>query len=268
MNSRPRPEGRPVITERPAGRAVELKSPREIEALKRSGKLAAGLLNAVCAEVRAGVATEDLDDLAARWIKERGAQPAFLNYHGFPKTICVSVNNEVVHGIPGPRKIREGDIVSVDVGLFCEGWCGDTARTIPVGEIDPAARQLLEVSERSLREAIAAARAGQRLGDVSNAMQSAAEAAGYNVVRSYGGHGIGRAMHEDPHVPCLGRPGTGLRLEPGLVLALEVMVNAGTEKVTHLPDGWTVLTADGSLSAHFEHMVAVTGSGTEILTEV
>jgi methionyl aminopeptidase len=247
---------------------VELKSAKEIDALRVSGRLAARLLNAVCAEVRAGVTTADLDAVGARFIKENGAKPAFLNYRGYPAHICVSVNDEIVHGIPGRRKIRDGDIVSVDVGLFYDGWCGDTARTVAVGKISKEAERLMQVSEHSLEESMKLALAGNRLGDISHAMQSIAEAGGYNVLRSYGGHGIGRAMHEDPHVPCVGKPGTGIRLVPGMVLALEVMVNAGTKEVVHKSDGWTVLTADGALAAHYEHMVAITEKGTEVLTRL
>jgi methionyl aminopeptidase len=236
--------------------------------LRVSGQLAAQLLNFVCAQAKPGISTADLDQCAARWIKEHDAKPAFLNYRGFPATICVSVNEEVVHGIPGPRKIKDGDIVGIDVGLFYNGWCGDTARTIPIGIISPEAEKLLKVSEQSLEQSIQAACAGNRLGDVSYAMQSVIETAGYHVVRNYGGHGIGRALHEDPHVPCLGQPNTGLKLKHGMVLALEVMANAGTEQVTHKPDGWTVLTKDGSLSAHFEHMVAILDNGTHVLTRL
>lgn len=248
--------------------SIELKSEKEINGLKISGRMAAELLKAVCEQARVGVTTEDLDYVASKWIKEHGAKSAFLKYRGFPKTICVSINNEVVHGIPGPRKIAEGDILSIDVGLFYNGWCGDTAKTIPIGKVSPEAKNLLDVSERALEEAIRATRAGNRLGDVSYAMQSVAEAAKYNVVRSYGGHGIGRKMHEDPHVPCAGKPGTGLRLSPGIVLALEVMINTGTFDLIHKPDNWTVVTQDGSLSAHFEHMVAIRESGTEVLTKI
>ena len=251
-----------------AGHRVELKSAKEIDALRVSGRLAAELLNALCEKTKAGVTTDDLDCFAAAWIREHGAKPAFLNYRGFPKTICVSINDEVVHGIPGPRKIEEGDIVSIDVGLFYDGWCGDTARTIAIGKVSPEAGNLLQVSQKALEFSIEKAEAGMRIGDVSHAMQSVAEEAGYSVVRSYGGHGIGRAMHEDPHVPCLGKPGTGMRLSPGLVLALEVMVNAGGSDIIHKPDGWTVLTADGSLSSHFEHMAAITEKGTEVLTKI
>lgn len=248
--------------------SVELKSDKEMDALKVSGRLAAELLNAVCAEAKADVSTADLDQFAARWIKEHDAKPAFLNYRGYPSYICTSVNDMVVHGIPNSRKLKNGDIVSIDVGLFYNGWCGDTARTVPIGKISPDARKLLEVSERSLLHSLETAVVGKRLGDVSYAMQSVCEEAGYNVVRNYGGHGIGRAMHEDPHVPCLGTPNTGMRLKHGMVLALEVMCNAGTDRVIHKPDGWTVLTEDGALSAHFEHMIAVKDGGSEILTKL
>lgn len=245
---------------------MELKSEKEIQSLRLAGRFAAQLLDAVCAQAKAGLTTGDLDSFAAKWIKEHGAAPAFLNYRGFPKTICISVNDEVVHGIPGSRKIREGDLLGIDVGLFYEGWCGDTARTICIGEVSPQQKRLLEVSKRSLEYAISQAVVGNRLGDVSFAMQNVVESAGYSVVRQYGGHGIGRALHEDPHIPCLGQRGTGTRLKSGMVLALEVMVNAGSPDVLHRPDGWTVYTEDGAPSAHFEHMVALRESGTEILT--
>lgn len=249
-------------------RAIELKSRQEIEALRQSGQFAAQLLNEICARVSPQMTTEELDRIAQAWLREHNCQSAFLNYRGFPKTICVSVNEEVVHGIPGNRKILEGDIVGIDVGLYYNGWCGDTARTIPVGKVTPQTKRLLEVAERSLEASIQMAKPGNRLGDISYAMQNIAEAAGYHVVKSYGGHGIGRALHEEPHIPCFGKPGTGIRLSPGMVLALEVMVNAGTEEILHKKDGWTVLTRDGSLSAHFEEMIAITENGTEVLTRV
>ena len=249
-------------------RRVELKTESEIAALRAAGQLAQELLQAVCKEVRLGVTTEDLDHVGATFIKQNGAKPAFLGYRGFPKTICLSVNDEVVHGIPSSRKLVEGDIVGVDVGVLLNGWYGDCATTVPVGKISQVARKLLDVSKASLEKAMEAAQAGARLGDVSFAMQSVVEEAGFNVVREYGGHGIGRALHEDPHVPCLGKAGTGMRLSPGLVLALEVMANVGEPAIDHKADGWTVVTKDGSLSAHFEHTVAITENKTEVITRI
>ena len=219
---------------------IELKSQKEIESLKVSGQLAAGLLNFLCEQAQVGITSLDLDVMAAKWIKNHDSVPAFLNYRGFPAHICVSVNDSIVHGIPNNRKFQEGDVVSIDVGLYHKGWCGDTARTFVLGQSTPEIDRLLDVSRESLEECMRQAVIGKRLGDVSYAMQSIVEKGGYNVLRGYGGHGIGRAMHEDPHVPCVGRPNTGMRLAPGMVLALEVMVNAGTEKVKHLDDGWTV----------------------------
>ena len=246
--------------------SVELKTEKEIESLRVSGQLAAGLLDYLCNQARIGMTSLELDALGAQWIKSHGAKPAFLNYRGFPAHICVSVNDEVVHGIPNKKFFKDGDVVSIDVGLFYDGWCGDTARTIILGKAISGAENLLAVSKESLEESMRQAVLGKRLGDVSYAMQRVVESGGYNVLRGYGGHGIGRAMHEDPHVPCVGKPNTGMRLQVGMVLALEIMVNAGTEKIKHLPDGWTVKTADGALSAHFEHMVAISETGTEVLT--
>lgn len=251
-----------------AATAIELKSVQEIECLRRSAQLAKSLLNALCQRTVAGMTTAELDRFAQSWMKERNCKPAFFNYRGYPANICVSVNEEVVHGIPGNRKIENGDIVGIDVGVFHSGWCGDTARTIPVGSITGEAKKLLKIAEQALAESIKQAKSGNRLGDISSAMQQIVEAAGYHVVKTYGGHGIGRALHEEPHIPCFGSPGTGLRLSPGMVLALEVMVNQGTEEILHKKDGWTVVTKDGSLSAHFEEMVAITESGTEVLTKV
>ncbi|MBI3291755.1 MAG: type I methionyl aminopeptidase [Elusimicrobia bacterium] len=246
--------------------AVELKTVEEINRLRLAGQQAAELLQRLKKACVPGITAQALDELAARIIRELGATPAFLGYRGFPAHICVSVNEEVVHGIPGPRVIRAGDLVSLDVGVFYQGFCGDTATSFGVGTMSATAERLLTVAEEALERAIQAARVGARLGDVSYAMQSTAEVAGFHVIREYGGHGIGRAMHEEPHVPCVGQPGTGLRLQEGMVLALEVMVNVGTPHIRHLSDGWTVVTVDGSLSAHFEHMVALTASGPEVLT--
>ena len=246
---------------------IELKSPREIEFMREAGRIVAAVLRELASALRPGITTADLDRLAERLIREAGAEPAFKGYQGFPASICTSINDEVVHGIPSPRRvIREGDVVSIDVGARYHGYHGDSAATFAVGAVSAEARRLLEVTRRSLEAGIAAARPGHRVGDVGHAVQQVVEAAGFSVVRDYAGHGIGRAMHEDPQVPNYGRPGTGLRLRPGLVLAIEPMVNAGGPAVRTDPDGWTVRTVDGSLSAHFEHTVLITEGEPEVLT--
>jgi len=245
---------------------IELKSPREIDLLRRAGHVAAEILMELKRQIVAGMTTRDIDGVAEKMMRQRGAIPSFLNYRGYPATVCTSVNDEVVHSIPGSRKLKEGDILSLDIGMFVEGYCGDTATTFAIGSASPEAERLMKAGRESLQASIDAAILGNRLGDVSHAMQSVVEAAGYHVVREYGGHGIGRAMHEEPHVPCFGNPGTGIRLTEGMVLALEVMANAGTAEIRHKPDHWTVVTADGSLSVHYEKMVAITGTGTEVLT--
>ena len=216
--------------------------------------------------VAPGVTTKDLDEVAREVITSHGAIPSFKGYHGYPGNICASVNEEVVHGIPGSRKLQEGDIVSVDCGATYNGFVGDSAVTIPVGKIDPVSEQLLRVTEESLYKGIAAAIVGNRLSDISHAVQVHVEAAGFSVVRDYVGHGIGRNMHEDPQIPNFGPPGHGPLLKPGMVLAIEPMVNVGTYKVRTLKDGWTVLTADGKRSAHFEHTIAITPDGPKLLT--
>jgi methionyl aminopeptidase len=245
---------------------VELKSPREIDLLRHAGRMAAKILMDLKRATVAGMTTGDVDALAAKMMKEHGVQPAFLNYRGYPKVVCTSVNEEVVHSIPGSRKLKDGDILSLDIGIFLNGYCGDTATTFGIGKVSAEAERLMKAGRESLEASIQAAVLGNRLGDVSHQMQRVVEEAGYHVVREYGGHGIGRAMHEEPHVPCFGTPGTGLRLAPGLALALEVMANAGTAQIDHKPDQWTVVTADGSLSVHYEKMVAITERGTEVLT--
>jgi len=250
-----------------ASQRIELKSPREIDLLRSAGRATAEILMELKKRVSAGLRTQDVDAMAARMMQERGGIPSFLNYRGYPATVCTSINEEVVHSIPGPRRLQEGDLLSLDIGMFLAGYCGDTATTFIVGgEGSPEARRLMQAGRESLQASIEAAVMGNRLGDVSHAMQSVVERAGYQVVREYGGHGIGRAMHEDPHVPCFGKPGTGVRLVEGMVLALEVMANAGGAEIDHKPDGWTVVTADGSLSVHYEKMVAITSRGTEVLT--
>jgi len=235
--------------------------------MREAGRISARALRLVGEAVRPGVTTEELDRIAEAAIREDGAAPAFLGYHGYPRTLCTSVNSQVVHGIPSEKVcLKEGDILSVDVGAIFEGYFGDNARTFPVGRTTEKAKQLLLATESSLMEGIAAAIVGNRLFDIGHAVQKVAEAAGFSVVREYVGHGIGRAMHEDPNVPNYGRPKTGPRLEPGMVFAIEPMVNAGGAAVEGLPDGWTVVTVDGSLSAHFEHTVAITEEGPQILT--
>jgi methionyl aminopeptidase len=247
---------------------IRLKTLAEIEAIARSGAVLAGLFAALPQQIRPGTTTADLDRFAEEFIRSHpGAEPAFKGLYGFPANICTSVNHEVVHGIPSRRCVlKEGDIISVDVGVKLDGWYADAAVTYAVGEIDEEARRLLTVTEEALRLGIAQAVVGNRLGDIGSAIQQHAEAAGYSVVRDLVGHGIGRAPHEEPQVPNFGRPGRGLRLQPGLVLAIEPMVNEGTAEVRTLADRWTVVTADRKRSAHFEHTVAVLESGPRILT--
>lgn len=243
-----------------------LKSPAEIEVMREAGRITASVLRVVGEAVAPGRTTRELDEIAAEHIRKEGAKPAFLGYRGFPATLCVSVNDEVVHGIPGKRRLREGDIVSVDCGVIVDGYYGDAAMTFPVGHVSEEARRLMDVTREALEAAIARCRPGMRLGDVGNAVQTVVERAGFSVVREYVGHGIGRSMHEEPQVPNFGRAGTGMTLKPGTVLAIEPMVNAGGYAVRSLDDGWTVVTADGSLSAHFEHTVAITEDGPSVLT--
>lgn len=245
---------------------IQHKSTREIEKIRKAGRVVAEVLDLISENVRPGVTTRELDVLAAGLFKKRKATAAFFGYQGFPANICVSVNDEVVHGIPGDRKLMEGEIVSVDVGAIVDGYFGDSARTFAVGEIDETAGRLLSVTEQALHRGIDRCLPGNRLGDLSSAIQSYVEAEGFSVVRDLVGHGIGRKMHEEPQVPNFGRAGEGLELKEGLVIAIEPMINAGDYSVRVLSDGWTIVTADGSLSAHFEHTVAVTADGPEILT--
>lgn len=246
---------------------IELKSPAEIEKMRTAGKLLRQVYNEVAKLISPGVTTADLDRKARALIEGAGARPAFLGYHGFPGTLCTSVNDEIVHGIPSDRVLEEGDIVSVDCGLVLDGFYSDTATTFAVGEISDVAKQLLRVTEESLYKAIEKMTVGTRIGTVSHAVQEHAEKAGFSIVREYTGHGIGRAMHEAPQVPNFGKPDTGFRLQPGLVLAVEPMVNVGTWKTEVLEDDWTVVTQDGSLSAHFEHTIAITEDGPQVLTQ-
>ena len=243
------------------------KSQAEIEIMREAGRVSARALRLVGEAVAAGVTTAQLDDIAESAIRADGGVPAFKGYHGFPKTLCTSINNQVVHGIPSEMiKLREGDILSVDVGAIVDGYYGDNARTFPVGRVSEEAIRLLSATKASLDAGIEQARAGHHLFDIGAAVQAVAEGAGFSVVREYVGHGIGRSMHEDPNVPNYGTPGKGPRLEVGMVIAIEPMVNAGGASVDALPDGWTVVTRDGRLSAHFEHTVAITASGPVVLT--
>ncbi|MGC9159079.1 MAG: type I methionyl aminopeptidase [Terracidiphilus sp.] len=249
--------------------AVVLKSPEEIEKMRRAGRVVREVLELVRSKVKPGVTTFDLEKVAAERLDELGAKAAFKGYHGYPCVLCTSVNNEVVHGIPSPKRVlKEGDVVSVDFGVFVGGYCGDAAITVPVGvKIAPQTARLLDVTERSLRAAIDVVHPGATLGDVGAAVQTVVESEGFSVVRDFVGHGIGVNMHEDPQVPNYGEAGRGMKLRAGMVLAIEPMVNAGKPDVVVLDDGWTAVTADGSMSAHFEHSVAVTATGATILTE-
>lgn len=247
---------------------IVIKTEQEIERMRAAGRLAALAHERMREAIRPGIRTQDLDDLFVEFLKEHGASASFLGYNGFPKSICVSVNEEVVHGIPGDRRLNEGDIVSVDLGVIVDSYHGDAAWTYPVGEIDEEARHLLEVGEASLMEAIRQIRPGNRLGDVSHAVQRCAEAAGLSVVRDFVGHGIGRAMHEPPQIPNFGPPGRGPILRPGMTLAVEPMVNLGTHEVEVLEDQWTVVTKDRRWSAHFEHTILVADGEAEILTSL
>ncbi|MCG0276115.1 MAG: type I methionyl aminopeptidase [Thermosediminibacteraceae bacterium] len=245
---------------------VILKSRREIEIMRKAGKVVALVLEELKKHIKPGVTTGELDRIAEEIILKNGALPAFKGYRGYPATICTSVNEEVVHGIPGLRILQDGDIISVDVGAIVEGYFSDAARTYPVGSISEKAKELIEVTEKSFFEGLAFARVGYRLSDISHAIQTYVESRNYSVVRELGGHGIGRQMHEDPHVPNYGPPNKGPRLRPGMTLAIEPMVNAGGFEVYTLEDNWTVVTKDGSLSAHYENTIAITDGDPEILT--
>jgi methionyl aminopeptidase len=242
------------------------KSKSEIEKMRASGLIVAQVLERLQGMVEPGITTRDLDHEAERMIVSAGAYPTFKGYHGYPSSICASINDEVVHGIPSKRKLQEGDIVGIDCGATYMGYVGDAAVTVPVGKVNEPVRRLLEATQRSLYRAIEKCRVGNRLGDVCHAVQSYVEPLGYSVVKNYCGHGVGRAMHEEPQVPNYGKPGTGPVLREGLVIAIEPMINLGHEDVKVLSDGWTVITLDGQPSAHFEHTVAITEEGPQILT--
>jgi methionyl aminopeptidase len=249
---------------------ISLKTAQEIEAIAKAGAILAALFDAIVPEIRPGVHTADLDLFGENFIMSYpGATPSFKGLYGFPASLCISINHEVVHGIPSSKRIlQDGDIVSVDAGVSLEGWYADAARTYAVGDVDAVSEVLMRVTQEALQAGIAKAVAGNHLGDVGSAIQEVAETAGFTVVRDLVGHGIGRDPHEEPQVPNFGKPGKGLVLQPGLVLAIEPMVNAGTPAVRTLSDRWTVVTADKKRSAHFEHTVAVTENGPKVLTGV
>jgi methionyl aminopeptidase len=238
----------------------------EIAKMRLAGKVVAEVHEKTRAAIRPGVTTHELDRISRDVLASRGARSNFLGYHGFPATICTSPNEMIVHGIPGDYVLQEGDIISVDCGAIVDGWHGDAAYTAGVGEISPEARRLIEVTEQSLFKGIDQMVDGNRIGDIGAAVQNVAESNGYSVVKEYVGHAIGLAMHEEPQVPNYGQPGTGPKLRPGMVFAVEPMVNVGRADTRVLADGWSVVTADGKLSAHFEHTIAITDNGPEILT--
>ncbi len=246
---------------------IRIKTPEEIAILREAGKILAGIVSSIKSSLKIGMTTGDVDAAAASLIAQAGVLPAFKGYHGYPACACVSVNEEIVHGIPGPRVIKSGDIVSIDLGIVYQQYFSDMAVTVAVGEMDASRQKLLDVTRQALYKGIAQARPGCHLGDVSHAVQKYVEGKGFSVVRDFVGHGIGRALHEDPEIPNYGQPGTGPLLKPGMVLAIEPMVNMGTYQTRTLDDGWTVVTADRRLSAHFEHSIAVTDADALVLTE-
>ncbi|PLR80504.1 type I methionyl aminopeptidase [Bacillus canaveralius] len=244
------------------------KTPREIEIMKEAGRIVALTHQELKKYIVPGVTTKELDAIADRFIRASNAYPSFKGYNGFSGSICTSVNNELVHGIPGSRVLNEGDIISIDIGAKFNGYHGDSAWTYPVGKIDEETVRLLDVTEASLYEGLKEAKPGERLSNISHAIQTHAETNGFSIVREYVGHGIGQDLHEDPQIPHYGPPNKGPRLRPGMVLAVEPMVNAGSRYVKTLADDWTVVTVDGKMCAHFEHTIAITEAGYEILTKV
>jgi methionyl aminopeptidase len=246
--------------------AVTLKSSREIELMRAAGQIVAEVHEIMRENTHPGVTTGELNDLAHNYIVGQGGVPSFLGYHGFPESICTSVNDQIVHGIPGDRVLNEGDIISIDVGVIYNGYHGDAARTLPVGSVSAEVADLIRVTEESFWAGVSWARTEHRLGDVSAAIQSYAEANGFHVVREYVGHGIGREMHEEPQVPNYGEPGTGRRLRSGMTLAIEPMLNIGSPGTRQLEDGWTVVTEGGGYSAHYENTVSITDDEPDVLT--
>ena len=247
---------------------IILKLPEEIEKARASNRIVAEVLSKLREKVKPGVRTRDLDKLAEEITEKRGAKPAFKGYRGFPYALCASVNEVVVHGMPSDRMLLEGDIIGLDFGVFYQGFYGDATITLPVGRVSEQASRLMQVTEQSLYAGIAQARDGNRLGDISAAVQDIVEHAGYSVVRDFVGHGIGKNLHEEPQIPNFGKKGRGIELKSGMILAIEPMVNEGKYKVEVLPDGWTVVTRDRSLSAHFEHSIVITDNGPDILSQL
>jgi methionyl aminopeptidase len=245
---------------------IPIKRPHDIEKMRLAGEAAATILNKLAEMVAPGVTTGEIDHAASQLMSDAGVRSAFLGYRKFPGHICISLNDEVVHGIGGPRRIVYGDVVKMDVGIIRDGWIGDTATSVPVGIIDPDVERLLTITEQILNGAVKLAVSGNRVGDISNYVQSEAEKNGYSVVREFVGHGVGRQLHEEPQVPNFGKRGSGPKLKPGMTLAIEPMINLGKAKVKILSDKWTAVTADGLPSAHFEHTVLVTDNNPEVLT--
>lgn len=245
---------------------IILKSSHEIDLMRRAGKITAAARALAGEMVRPGVTTQSINDEVERFIRKQGAVPSFLHYNGFPASVCISVNDEIIHGIPGKRALHEGDIVSIDVGAYIGGFHGDCAATFPCGRVSPEAQRLIDVTRQSFFEGIRYARQGQRLQDISTAVQAYAEGNGFSIVREYVGHGVGSKMHEPPEIPNYGRPGHGPRLLRGMTLAVEPMVNAGAASIVQMDDGWTVRTADGKMAAHYENTILITDGEPEILT--
>lgn len=246
---------------------IAIKNSRELSVMREACVVSARALKLAGEAVEPGVTTGEIDALIRKYIESQGAAPSFLGYGGFPASACISINNQVIHGIPGKHVVKAGDIVSVDVGAYLNGYHGDNAATFAAGDVSPEAQALMDATRESLYEGIRAAVAGNRIGDIGSAVQRYVEVRGYSVVRQFVGHGVGTNLHEDPSVPNFGTPGRGPRLLPGMTLAIEPMINAGTSEVTILGDGWTTVTKDGSLSAHFEHTIAITADGPVIMTK-
>lgn len=247
---------------------IIIKSNSEIEKMRKAGAITAGALKAAEEAIKVGMTTKELDTVVRKYITSHGAKPSFLGYGGFPGSACISINDEVIHGIPGSRKIMDGDIVSVDVGAYIDGYHGDSCKTFGVGNVSKEALDLMKSTEESLYIAIEMAKPGVRLGDIGAAIQKHNESNGYSVVREYVGHGVGKDLHEEPEVPNFGKEGRGPRLQAGMVFAIEPMINMGTAKIKVMPDKWTVKTCDGKPSAHFEHTIAITNNGAIILTKI